>query len=255
MRFGMPTLAMLDGAQQCFELANKLGLEFVEINLSFPQYQNMSADALLELSQKYGVGVTFHADEQSNPFDFNENIAAAYTAEFIKAVELAKKVNASVINMHLLRGVYVTLPDKRIFLNELYEGEFLTRVKNFGDAVFAAVGDSPLKICIENTDGFLPYELSAIDTLLKYPCFGITLDVGHNACIDFADDEFLYPREDRLCHMHLHDSKNRHPHLALGDGETDIEKYLSLAKKHDCSVVLEVKTVEGLKSSLRYLSK
>ncbi len=257
MKFGMPTLVECENLEACMALAARLSLDFVEINQSFPQYQceRLDGDALLALSQKYGVGFTFHADEQLNPFDFNSAVSKTYTQNLLETVALAKKIGASVINMHLLRGVYVTLPGKRIFLNEVYKDEFLDKVRAFADAVQAAVGTSPLKICIENTDGFLPYELEAVDILLECPCFGITLDIGHNACIGFADDGFIYPREGRLCHMHLHDSLGNKPHLVFGDGELDLQKYISLAKKCSCSTVIEVKTIDGLEKSVRYLNK
>ena len=58
---------------------------------------------------------------------------------------------------------------------------------------------------------------------------------------------------DRLHHVHLHDAQGRKNHLALGTGEMDVEKYLSLAKEQNCCVVLETKTIEGLKQSVEWL--
>ncbi len=42
-------------------------------------------------------------------------------------------------------------------------------------------------------------------------------------------------------------------HLALGTGEMDIEKYISLAKEQNYRVVLETKTIDGLKQSVEWL--
>ena len=44
-------------------------------------------------------------------------------------------------------------------------------------------------------------------------------------------------------------------HLSLGTGELPIAEYLSFANQHDCRVVLEVKTADGLAQSLQYLQK
>ena len=257
MIYGMPTLVECENVESCARLAKALGLKFIEINQSFPQYQTerLNPSHLAEIAEKYGIFYTFHADEQLNPFDFNSAVSRTYTQNMLETVALAKKIGATRINMHLLRGVYVTLPGKRIFLNEVYSAEFFAKVKLFAKAVSDAVGDSPLKVCVENTDGFLPYELDAVDLLLERGCFGITLDIGHNACINGADDKFVFDRESRLCHMHLHDCAGGKPHLAFGDGELDIGKYISLGEKHGCTAVIEVKTVEGLEKSVRYLNK
>lgn len=42
-------------------------------------------------------------------------------------------------------------------------------------------------------------------------------------------------------------------HLALGDGEIDLENRLSLARRLGCRCVLETKTIRALKSSVQWL--
>lgn len=253
MQFGMPTLVECKDAAECTQLAKRLSLSFVELNQSFPQYQSARIDA--DALKKSGISFTFHADETADPFNFNDDIAAAYCDYFEKTAALAKELGARVINMHLMRGVYVTLPEKRIFLNEVYNDEFMRRVRAFGKRMESILAGSGTYICIENTDGFLPYELDAIEALLENEHFGITLDIGHNACINYADDEFVNRFEDRLMHMHLHDAAGKNPHLAFGDGNIDLEKYISLGKKHGVTAVIEVKTVSGLEKSVNYIYK
>ena len=46
--------------------------------------------------------------------------------------------------------------------------------------------------------------------------------------------------------MHIHDASGHKNHLKLVDGDVDLMKYLDLAKSHECRVVLEIKTVDGL---------
>ena len=55
--------------------------------------------------------------------------------------------------------------------------------------------------------------------------------------------------------MHVHDAKGRSNHLSLGEGNVDIDKYLSLAKKHNYCIVLEVKTTKGLHSPVWWLKE
>ena len=95
----------------------------------------------------------------------------------------------------------------------------------------------------------------AIELLLESNVFALTFDVGHNHGIGGTDEEFIMKHKKRLSHIHLHDAQGRKNHLALGTGEMDIEKYLSLAKEQNCRVVLETKTIDGLKQSVEWLNK
>ena len=56
--------------------------------------------------------------------------------------------------------------------------------------------------------------------------------------------------------MHLHDALvNEHcDHLPFGDGDLNIKEYLGLAHKHNCRVVIEVKTIEGLRKSVEWIN-
>lgn len=79
--------------------------------------------------------------------------------------------------------------------------------------------------------------------------------MGHNHGIGGTDEEFIVKHKDRLHHIHLHDAEGKKNHLALGTGEMDIEKYINLANEHNCRVVLETKTVDGLNQSVEWLKK
>lgn len=254
--FGMPTLIELPDAESCAALARELGLSFVEINMSFPQYQpeTLDAEKLRKIGERYGVFFTIHADESTDPCNVNARIAEVYTETVEAAVELAKKLGVPTINMHLLRGVYVTLPTYRTYIYAENEDFYLEKLRTFRDRMEKAVGESGVRICIENTDGFdLPFLAHAVDTLLESPVFALTFDIGHDNAIDHRDLPFLLAREDRLTHMHMHDGAGKSVHLALGDGEMDIAYYHALAEKRNCRVVLETKTVEALRKSVKYL--
>ena len=55
--------------------------------------------------------------------------------------------------------------------------------------------------------------------------------------------------------MHMHDALGGKNHLALGMGELDLEKYCALAEEHNCRIVLETKTVEGLRQSVNWMRR
>lgn len=252
MDFGMPTLIELPDLQQSAALCKRLGLKFIEINMSFPQYQQDALDIeeLIRIKNTYGIYYTVHLDESLDPCNVNRDIARVYLESALKAVELAKILAIPTLNMHLLRGIYVTLPDRRTYIYGENMPLYLETLKFFRDRLTEAVGDSGIKICVENTDGFdLPFLSAAVELLLESPAFALTFDVGHDHAIGKRDLPFIMDRKTRLCHMHLHDAVGGNVHLALGDGEIDKDFFLSLAKEQGCRVVLETKTVEALKRS------
>lgn len=255
-RFGMPTLIETASIEECAALCQELGLEFIEMNMNLPQYQvqTMDADHLKAVARRHGISYTIHLDENMNIADFNPMVAGAYRQTALDTVELAKHLEIPVLNMHMPLGVYFTLPDRKVYLFEQYRQRYLQSMAEFRDACTAAVGDSGVRICVENWSGYTRWQVDALDVLLESPAFGLTFDVGHNLCKGGVDEPVILERKAHLHHMHMHDVKDgTKDHQALGTGQLDIFKYLALAKERDASVVLETKTIAGLRESVRWL--
>ena len=257
MKFGMPALVECNDVYDCIEVAKKNSLDFVEINMSFPQYLPDSIDLpkLKKVLCDSDIFLTIHADEQLNPFDFNKTVSKCYFDVMKSSIRFAVELGIPVINMHLLKGVYVTLPGKVILLTDVYEDEYLARVREFISMCEAEIGDAPLKICIENVDSnpFTKSQLVALPLFMASPVFALTLDVGHEMCLQNADTHVFTEYPDKLYHMHLHDCDGKKPHLALGDGILDVEGKISSFKGETCLV--EVKTIAGLEVSSAYLKR
>lgn len=256
LRFGMPTLIEIDTLEESAALCRALGLSFIELNMNFPQYQfeTMDAAKLGAVARKYGIFYTLHLDDNMNVADFNSAVAKAYADTVVDAVALAKELEIPVINMHLSRGGAVTLPEGRVYLFERHRRQYLERITSFRDRCHGAAAGSGVRICVENTVGYPDWQTQALDTLLESEAFGLTLDVGHDFCTGGGDLEIICRREDRLCHMHLHDAvKPGRDHLALGDGQLELPDRLALARRRDCTVVLEIKTEEALRRSVAWL--
>lgn len=254
--FGMPTLIELKSTGEAASLCRELGLEFIELNMSFPQYQpeEMDISALKRLRDEYGIFYTVHLDESLDPCSVNPGIAQVYTQTALKTVELAKELEIPTLNMHLLRGIFVTLPDRRTYVYAENEELYLDNMRRFRDKMTQAIGCSPVRFAVENTDGYdLPFLRRAIDLLLESPAFMLTFDIGHDHAINNIDEPVIMARHERLIHMHMHDAVGTKVHQALGDGEMDIPRFIRLADEHDCRVVLETKTVEALKKSVAWL--
>ena len=136
LRFGMPTLIETETLADCAALCHDLRLDFIELNMNLSQYQPHAMDphALNRLAEQYGISYTIHLDENLNISDFNPHIAEAYRRTVLETIELAKAIHAPLLNMHLSRGVYFTLPDQKVFLFDRYRDLYLRSMEDFRDA-------------------------------------------------------------------------------------------------------------------------
>ena len=269
IQFGMPTLIENRTLEDNIRLCRRLGLRFIELNMNFPEYQTEALEEtgrLLEAADAAGIYYTIHLDENLNIADFNRLVTDAYLETVRRTVEAAKgllllrdrygdKGQPLTINMHMHHGIFITLPDRKVQMYERDSDRYLASCRRFRDLCEAWIGDAPVMIAVENTDGFRNYEQEAIDLFLESPCFGLTWDIGHSKATGERDVPFIREREDRLIHFHVHDGTEQPPrnHLALGDGEIDLANRLKTAETHNCRCVLETKTVEALEKSVGYL--
>jgi sugar phosphate isomerase/epimerase len=255
----MPTLMELPSLEDTAALCRELGLAFIELNMNLPQYADVrETKQLAEVANKYGIYYTVHIDEAFNPCDFNKRVALAYVDTALQMIQIAKQSKIPLLNMHLAAGIYFTLPDKKVFLFEEYKDIWLQSLRKFRDTVTEAVGNADIKICVENCGGgFDPavFTHQGMLTLLESPAFAITYDIGHNAKRDLPNEAAFIENSNKLYHMHCHDVLAGHDHLPLGAGELDIPRYLDLAREHGCRVLLETKTVAGLKQSVAWLKE
>jgi sugar phosphate isomerase/epimerase len=254
MKFGLPTLIELPSIEAHAALAKALGLDFVELNMSFQlcALAELRDANLMALAEKYGIAFTIHLDEEMNIAHFNPLVRGAYFETVKETIRLAKESGIHILNMHLNHGVWVTLPENKVYLNEVYQQEYHEALHAFQAMCEEETRDADIHISLENTNGYLPHEWEAVDLLLKSPCFALTLDTGH-AFTHPSDLAGTLLRKDRLAHMHLHDATPASDHLSLGTGEIRVQEHLTLAEESGASVLIEVKTSAALAESVVYL--
>jgi len=260
MQFGMPTLIENQTLEDNISLCKRLGLDFIELNMNFPEYQINKLENTAFFQQKAeeaGIYYTIHLDENLNIADFNMLVTEAYLETVRRTIEVAKKLSVPVINMHMNHGIYITLPDRKVPMYDRNFEVYMEAFRKFGAICEQSIGEADIKITIENTDGFRAYEKKAIEYLLESPVFALTWDIGHSKAVGETDEPFLMAHEERLFHFHIHDgiTSTRKNHLALGDGEIPLEERLQLAKRHHCRCVVETKTVEALTHSVKWLEE
>lgn len=258
MDFGMPTLIENRDLEENISLCKELGLQFVELNMNFPMYQIPQleqTDRLKELAVENSIYFTIHLDENFNICDFNTLAADAYLETVERALKAACKIGAPLLNMHMNHGISVTLPDRKVRLFGEYRKEYLAAIRRFRGMCEDAAENSGVKICIENTDGYMDFEREAIEELLQSDMFALTWDIGHSHTCDNVDEAFLMQHKDRLYHFHIHDGLGNKNHQTLGTGEIDLEQRLDVASECGCRCVVETKTIRALQKSVEWLEE
>lgn len=257
LKYGMPTLIENENIEGCVQLCKELNLDFIELNMNLPFYQTDKMDILKlkTICKNEDIFFTIHLDENFNICDFNKEVSNAYIKTILSSIEIAKELEIPILNMHMNNGVYFTLPTGKVYLFKEYKENYLSNLEKFRNACEKAIGKSNIKICIENSDGYRDFTMEGIEILLRSKVFGLTFDIGHNHNINGIDESFIKRYVDKLYHMHIHDATGNKNHLALGNGEINIKEKLNLAKKYNCTCVLETKTIEGLRESVRNLRK
>ena len=271
LQLGMPTLIENHSLEENIALCQRLGLNFIELNMNFPEYQldkleEADGEVFIKAAEQAEIYYTIHLDENLNIADFNPLVTNAYQETVRRTIEVAKKflplrdrfgdtTQPLTINMHMNHGIFITLPDKKV---QMYERDFDTYIKSFSEFRTLCekwIGDSDIKITVENTDGFRDYEKRAIELLLQSPVFALTWDIGHSKATGEKDVPFILEHQNHLIHFHIHDGKENPPknHLALGDGEIDLQERLALAGNRSARFVLETKTIEALEKSVARL--
>jgi sugar phosphate isomerase/epimerase len=252
-KWGIPTLIEAPDPEESAKLCRKLGFSFVELNMNLPEYQHIHVPLLRSVMDSYGVYFTIHLDENMDMCGFNSRVADAYMQTLLDAIRSARELNVPVLNMHLSKGVYFTLPNKKTYLYDMNREHFLGRVRETIAMCEEAAGGE-VTICIENTGIYaLSFIQEAVELFLQSPLFGLTFDIGHDHSAEGVDKPLLLKHKDRLRHFHIHDALGRKNHMVLGTGELDLPWYIALAEQNSCRAVLEVKTAQALRESAEWL--
>ncbi len=262
MEFGMPTLLELPTLEENMTLGSRLGFDFIELNMCLPMYQTDTMDvaALSRLSDMYGLYYTVHLEEAFDVCIFNRLVSQAWMEVVRRLIDVAKSLCVPILNMHLPKGTYFTLPDRKEYLYASYQKHYLDRLRTFRDASEMWIGSSDIHICVENTGGFAPCEQAGIELLLESPVFALTWDVGHSHSSHDIDVPFLLAHQDRIRHFHLHDAIGEKHHLAFGRGEIDLVEKIAFARDLEqrnghLRAVVETKTVQALEDSAAWLGE
>ena len=256
MKFGMPTLLELKTLEENVVLCKELNLDFIEINMNLPQFQidKLSRERILEIQNENSIFFTFHLPEDLDICHFNKNIKKAYYEVISETIEFMKKINSPLLNMHMSKGIYFTLPSERVYLYNQYEDEYKKSINEFSSRMTDLISEDNIVFSIENT-GIFDNKLvtDGLDMLLTNKIFSLTWDIGHDIASVDKDNFYMLNKKEFIKHIHIHDVKNGKDHSTLYDGNVDIDSYIKFARDKNLTSVIETKTIESLKTSVSRL--
>lgn len=256
MKIGMPALVECNTLNELVDLCLKLKLDFIELNMNLPYnfIENLKPEELRKITKETNIEFTMHMPDDADLGTFYKSVRKGYVELFSSTMDWAKEAGVKLLNMHIIEGAKMTLPDKKVYIYEQYSDEFQNNFIESISILSERAEKSNVILAIENSSNFgKSYIQQALNESIQYPNVRLTWDTGHDAVSKFTDKEYLMLHENKITHMHLHDVAEGKDHQPLFEGELNIDKLLNFAKEKNIRVLVEVKTKEALERSIRSL--
>lgn len=257
MILGMPALVQYKDLNQLVDLCLKLNLNFIELNMNLPYnfIENLNPAELKSITKETNIEFTMHMPDEADLGSFYESVRQGYVELFSETINWSKEAGVKLLNLHIIEGAKMTLPNKKIYVYDEYSEEFKNNFVKSIKVLSKEALENNLLLAIENSNNFgKKYIQKTLSEALSYPNIKLTWDTGHDAVGNFTDSKYLMVNENHIAHMHLHDVKEGKDHQALFAGELNIGKLMDYGKSSNLRILIEVKTEESLIKSINELN-
>ena len=258
MKLGMPALVEYKTLQELVDLCLKLNLNFIELNMNLPYnfIENINPKELKKITKDTNIEFTMHMPDDADLGTFYESVREGYVKLFLDTIDWAKESGVKLLNMHVIEGAKMTLPDRKVYIYDQYSDEFQKNFIKSISTLSEKVQGSEITLSIENSSNFGKKHIqNVLSKAIEYPNIALTWDTGHDAVSDFTDKIYLMQHQNKICHMHLHDAAGKKDHQVLFEGDLNIPELIQFAKQKDIRALVEVKTQEALEKSINTLNE
>lgn len=253
MKLGMPALVEYTSINELVELCIKLKLDFIELNMNLPYnfIENINPAKLKKITQDKGIEFTMHMPDDADIGTFYESVREGYVMLFSDTMDWAERAGIKLLNMHIIEGAKMTLPDRKVYIYDQYSEEFTNNFIKSIETLSKKAEEKNVILSIENSSNFGKLFIQkTLDKSITYPNIKLTWDTGHDAVSSFTDKKYLMANEKSIAHMHIHDCVDKKDHQVLFEGELDIMELMNFAEHKDIRALVEVKTAEALEKSI-----
>ncbi|MDW5300314.1 MAG: TIM barrel protein, partial [Sedimentibacter sp.] len=180
MKLGMPALVEYTTINELVDLCLKLNLNFIEFNMNLPYnfIQNLNPAEVRKISENTNIEFTMHMPDDADLGTFYESVRRGYVELFSDTIDWAKESGVKLLNMHIIEGAKMTLPDKKVYIYEQYSEEFQNNFIKSISVLSQKARDNNIILAIENSSNFgKTYIQKALDKAILYPNIKLTWDV------------------------------------------------------------------------------
>lgn len=252
IKVGMPVLMEYRSVEENIDLAVKLNLDFVELNMNFLYcYPSETLrKTLLDAHEKHGLTYTFHYYDNVDISSPNENYMNYLKAD-MHLIGQTMQGLADKIVLHIEPGAFMTIFSEKHYVYK-YDEDYAMRTVNNVGVLQDILSAYQMTIVLENVP-IHPYMETLYEALQKADV-KFTWDIGHDVIYEhYLFSSFREKYQLNIAHMHMHNVMNTSDHQRLTLGKLNIKEYIKYAMNHDVSVVIEVKDKENLEESVQYL--
>lgn len=244
---GFPSLIEFNSVEENIEFGKFLGFDFLELNLNLPYVQEYLLSSNVPDPR---LTYTLHFFDEADFGLYNE-VAEAYISLLDQYLSKSHSYIKQV-NIHLNVGPIVTIAGVKNYIYNIYYNEYIKRLKTNLSKVQAICDKYSVKLVIEN---ILSLDFICKTFKLLDSDYSFTYDYGHDMTSGSNLYDYFINNLDKFREVHFHDSTKTQCHLALGEGNADIDKTYNLIKDKIEYILLEVKSSKDLISSLNYINK
>lgn len=212
--------------EQYFEETKAIGLDWLELGCqappNFPQtFDDARISRIKDLREKYGILYNVHSGSYVNSAEMMPTVRLASEQHLIEYVQLAAKLEAENLVVHL--GFH---------FSQYMEDTYAALLKTYRRVVDEAER-LKMPLVIENMNLLSPdaeirylgttiEELKVVLDAFDTPYLGLALDVGHANQLPGGVDPFIEAFGHRIGDLHLHDNDGVYDrHWAVGKGTVD----------------------------------
>jgi len=256
MKIGMPALVEYNMLNELVSLCQRLKLDFIELNMNLPYnfIENIRPEELRKITKETNIEFTMHMPDDADLGTFYESVREGYVKLFSDTIDWAEEAGVKLLNMHIIEGAKMTLPEKKVYIYEQYSQEFQDNFEKSIKTLSEKAENKDIVLAIENSSNFgRPYIQKALDKSIVHKNVKLTWDTGHDAVSGFTDRQYLMQHDNEIAHMHLHDAVGTKDHQILFEGKLNIAELLKFAESKNIQVLVEVKTEKALEKSIKAL--
>ena len=254
VKLGMTVLMEFNTIIEDVEVAKKLDLDFLElnINMSYCFPKPICKTQLEEFKKNHKIDFTLHyydtVDVSSQNLNYQE-----YLYKDIK--ELAINLDGIIerLILHIEPGAFMTIHSEKRYVYK-YDAEYVVRTINTLKKVKSILSDHNILLLLENVP-IHPF-MEELYKELGENDFAFCWDIGHDVIYNNKlFSSFKEKHHLNVQHMHMHNVDNMKDHQELQKGQLVISDYVKFAVDNNINVVIEVKDLDNLTRSVEYFNK